>query len=268
MVVLFDEDVLEALRSRLPESFSVVPFRHPDVPQHDVYERPQLGQLYREACAATEVFPDVWVVGRLSGPGGRRRAAHFANSAAAMHRRPVLRDSVRNPGGTVTFRRWVDRLGGAAQRAEMRQAQIYADSVLARGIPKPIPITRPFTRSELEVDPDTLAFYLAKLPDTTFYEIGGCSEVQINYWYAPERLSQLGPGVVPALVQRIADPNPFVRDRVQFALLLATQNALVLARTGGDYLKFYDQPETSPSDIVGAWWTRFGHFWEPEASRR
>jgi hypothetical protein len=53
VLVLFDEDVVESLRSRLPKSFKVVPFRHPDVPRHDEFVPAQLGQLYREASAAT-----------------------------------------------------------------------------------------------------------------------------------------------------------------------------------------------------------------------
>ena len=207
VLVLFDEDVVEGLRSRLPQSFKVVPFRHPDVPHHDAFAPAQLGQMYREASAATGNCPDVWVVGRLSGSTGRRRAARFADMAASMVRSRVLRDSVRTSRGTVEFSRWVDRPGGAVERAEMRRAQAYADSVLAGGIPKPIPITRPFTPSELEIDPDTLSFYVARLADTSFYSTGGCSEVEIVVWNASERLGQMGPGVLPVLVEHIADPK-------------------------------------------------------------
>jgi hypothetical protein len=268
VLVLFDEDVAEGLRSRLPQSFKVVPFGHPDVPHHDAFAPAQLGQMYREASAATENCPDVWVVGRHSESTGRRRAARFADMAASMVRSRVLRDSVRTSRGTVEFGRWVDRPGGAAQRAEMRRAQAYADSVLARGIPKPIPITRPFTTSELAIDPDTLSFYVARLADTSFYSIGGCSEVEVVFWTASERLGQMGPGVLPVLITRIADPSPFVRERVQEALLYATQDERILARTNGEYIKFYDQPTTSTSDIVGAWWAKFGHYWAPADSTR
>jgi hypothetical protein len=152
------------------------------------------------------------------------------------------------------------------QRAQVRRALAIADSVLARGGPKPPPISRPFTRSELAVDVDTLSCYLALLADTSFYSIGGCSDVELAIWSAPERLGQMGPGIVPVLVRRIGDPNPFVRERVQEALLFATQDERILARTGGDYLKFYDQPATSPKDLVEAWWKKFGHFWIPADS--
>jgi hypothetical protein len=150
----------------------------------------------------------------------------------------------------------------------MSRARGYADSVLARGIPKPIPIVRPFDPSELEINPDTLSFYVGRLADTSFYSIGGCSEVELVFWSASERLGQLGPGVVPVLVERMADPTPFVRERVQEALLLATQDERILARTNGEYLKFYDQPESSTRDIVGAWWAKFGHFWGSADSTR
>jgi hypothetical protein len=139
---------------------------------------------------------------------------------------------------------------------------------LAHGVPKPIPITRPFHRSELAVDADTVSFYVARLADTSFYSIGGCSEVETASWNASERLGQLGPGVVPVLVARVSDPNPFVRERVQDALLCATQDERILARTGGDYLKFYDQPDRSPSEVVEVWWKKFGYFWTAADSTR
>jgi len=268
VLTLFEEDVFEGLRSRLPQSFTVVPFRHPDVPRHDAFVPAQLGQMYREASASTQNFTDVWVVGRVSGSTGRSRAARFADMAASMNRDPVLRDSVRTSRGTVAFSRWVDRPGGLAQRAEMRRALAYADSVLARGIPKPAAITRPFTPSELQINRDTLSYFVARLADTSFYSIGGCSEVELVFWDASEGLGRLGPGVVPVLVQRIADPSPFVRERVQEALLHATQEDCILARTGGEYLKFDDQPSRSPRDIVEAWWAKFGHYWTPADSTR
>lgn len=268
VLVLFDEDVVEALRSRLPRAFTVVLFRHPDVPRHDAFAPAQLGQMYQEAAASMQNCSNVWVVGRVAGPTGRSRAARFADMAASMNRNRVLRDSVRTSRGTVVFSRWVDRPGGVAQRVQMRQAMAHADSVLARGIPLPTPITRPFTPTELALDPDTLSFYITRLADTSFYAIGGCPEVELVFWNAPERLGQMGPGVVPVLVKRIADPNPFVRERVQEALLYATQDDRILARTVGEYLKFYDQPSRSPRDIVETWWAKYGHYWTLADSSR
>lgn len=266
VLVLFDKDVADTLRRRLPKPMEVVALGE-DVPNHGEYGRAPLGRMYDEASTLTSSRPDVWVVGRRSGSRSREHAARFVDVAASMHRRRVLRDSLKTPQGTVKIERWVDRPGGTAQRAEMRLAQAYADSVMAAGIPGPTPITRPFTHDELQIDPDTLSLYVAKLADTSFYSIGGCSEVEIVFWTASERLARLGPGVVPVLVERIADPNPFVRERVQEALLLATQDESILARTGGEYLKFYDQPGPPP-DVVGAWWARFGHFWVPADGTR
>jgi len=268
VLVLFDEDLVQGLRSRLPQPFKVVPFRHPDVPHHDAFVPAQLGQMYREASAATWSCSDVWVIGRLAGPTGRRRATGFADMAASMVRSRVLRDSLKTSRGMVTFSRWVDRPGGAAQRAETRRALEHADSVLARGIPKPTPITRPFTLSELQLNRDTLSYFVARLADTSFYSIGGCSEVDLVFWDASEGLGRLGPGVVPVLVERITDPNPFVRERIQEALGLVTQDERILARTNGEYLKFYDQPEGSAPEIVRAWWTKFARYWVPADSTR
>ncbi len=268
VLVLFDEDLLEGLRARLPRTFTVVPFRHPDLTSDDAFVPAQLGQMYREASASTQNFTDVWVVGRVSRSTGRSRSTRFADMAASLNRSRVLRDSVRTPLGTVTFTRWVNRPGGLAQRTETRRALAQADSILARGIPKPTPITRPFTRSDVQINRDTLSYFVARLADTSFYSIGGCDEVERVFWDASEGLGRLGPGVVPVLVQRIGDPNPFVRERVQEALLYATQDDRILARTGGEYVKFYDQPSRTPRDIVEAWWAKFGHFWTPADSTR
>ena len=129
-------------------------------------------------------------------------------------------------------------------------------------------IKRYFRSEGLAIDPDTLSFYVAHLADTSFYSIGGCSDVEIVLWTASERLGQMGPGVVPVLVKRVADPNPFVRERVQEALMMATQDERVMARTQGEYLTFYDQPTRSGRDIVAEWWAKFGHFWLPADSVR
>ncbi len=263
VLVLFDQELFDFLRSRLPKAIEVIPFRHPDVPQHDTFAPPQLGRMYREASAATGHYPDVWVVGMRSGSPGRKRAARFADQAASMLRQRVLRDSLETHQGTLEFSRWVDRPGGVAQRAEMARGQAWAESVMAVGIPKPTPILVAFSPSELQIDPDTLAHYVAKLPDTSFYSIGGCSEVEIVFWDASERLGRMGPGVVPVLVDRIADPNPFVRERVQEALMYSTQDERILARTGGEYITFYDKPGIPAPEVVGAWWAKFSRFWAP-----
>ena len=63
------------------------------------------------------------------------------------------------------------------------------------------------------------------------------------------------------LVERMADRSPFVRERIQEALLLVTQDERILARTNGEYLKFYDRPASSSREIVAAWWAKFGHYW-------
>ncbi len=264
VLVVLDTDLLADLRARLPRSIAVVQISLPS----EAPTPAQIGQMFRETSAATTHYTDVWVVGHPSGPGVSRRAAAVAEMSARMSRTRVLGDSVRTSRGTVTFAQWVDLPGGVARRAETHRALAYADSILAHGDPKPVPITRPFTRSELAVDRDTVAYYVAQLADTSFYSIGGCSEVEIVVWSASEKLGQMGPGIVPVLVRQIADPNPFVRERVQEALLLATQDERVLARTGGDYLKFYDQPERSPRDIVETWWSKFGRFWMPADSTR
>ncbi|MCC6349547.1 MAG: hypothetical protein IT347_08150 [Candidatus Eisenbacteria bacterium] len=221
----------------------------------------QIGQLYRDVLAATTNFPEVWVVSSHADSRASRRAGAVAEMASRFSRKRVLRDSVQTPRGALMFTRWVDIPGGVAQRAETRRALAQADSIMAHGVPGPIPISTPFTRDELAVNPDTLDYYMAHLADTSFYSIGGCSDVEIVVWSASEKLGQMGPGVVPALIRRVDDPDPFVRERVQDALSLVTQDERILARTRGEYLKYYDQPERDPRDIIEAWWRKFAHFW-------
>ncbi len=161
---------------------------------------------------------------------------------------------------------WVDRPWGVSQRVSIAQALAWADSAKATGVPKPTPIRRPFSRNELQIDPDTLNLYLSKLPDTSFYSIGGCSEVETVFWNASDRLASMGPGVVPVLIDHISDSNPFVRERVQEALQSATQDERILARTGGEYIAFY-KPGTSAPEVAKAWWVKFGRFWPPGSIR-
>jgi hypothetical protein len=264
VLVVLDTDLLEDLLAQLPRGVAVMPIALPT----EAPTPAQIKQMFRETSAATTGYTDVWVVGRSSSSRLSRRAAAVAEMSVRMSRARVLRDSVTTSRGTVTFTQWVDLPGGVAQRAETRRALAYADSIMARGGPRLVPITRPFTRSELAVDRDAVAYYVSRLADTSFYTIGGCSEVEIVNWSASERLGQMGPGVVPVLVHRVTDPDPFIQERVQEALLFATQDERILARTGGDYLKFYDQPERSPRDVVAAWWSKFGHFWTPADSTR
>ena len=272
VLVVFDRDLLQELQAWLPQSISVIPFWEPQDPRYDAIAPAQAGKMYRNASAKTMNDTDVWVVAinRAFGPSGLRRAYAFANAAAQVARTRVSRDSLKTSRGTVNFSRWVDLPGGVARRTQMSLDLVYADSVMARArsTPKPAPITRPFTHAELAVDGDRASYYLSRLADTTFYSIGGCSQVELVFWDASEKLGQMGPGIVPVLVQRVADPDSFVRERVQEALLYATQDERVLARTGGDYLKFYGQPARSPIDIAEVWWKKFGHFWTRADSTR
>jgi len=264
VLVVSDRILLEDLLELSRRGIAVVPMALPNASPAPA----QIGQMFRETSAATTNYTDVWVIGSSADLSTPRRAGAVAEMAARMSRTRVLRDSVKTSRGTVIFARWVDLPGGVAQRAETRRALAGADSILAHGSPKRIPVTRPFTRSELAVDPDTVSWYVAHLADTSFYSIGGCSEVELVSWNASEKLGQMGPGVVPILLQRIADPDSFVRERVQDALMSATQDERILARTGGEYVKFYDQPGRAPRDIVEAWWTKFGHFWTSADSTR
>ena len=264
VLVVSDRALLEDLLRLSARAIAVIPVALPNPSPTQA----QIGQMFRETSAATTAFTDVWVVSSHADPRASRRAGAVAELAARLSRTRVLRDSVKTSRGTAMFSRWVDVPGGVAQRAETRRRLAQSDSIMAHGGPKPIPITVPFARSELAVNPDTLSFYMAHLADTSFYSIGGCSDVEIVMWSASEKLGQMGPGVVPVLVRRIADPDPFVRERVQDALSFVTQDERILARTDGDYLKYYDQPDRDPRDIIKAWWQKFGHFWLPADSTR
>ena len=262
VLVVSDRAVLEDLFALSARAIAVLPIALPNTSPTP----PQIGQMFRETSAATITCASVWVVVSVADQRTSRRAAMVAEMAAKMSRTRVLRDSIKTNRGTVMFSHWVDMPGGMAQRLETHRALAIADSILAHGGPTRIPITRPFTRSELAVDPDSVSRYVALLADTSFYSIGGCSEVELVTWDASEKLAQMGPGVVPILIERIADPDLFVRERVQDALMSATQDERILARTGGEYLKFYDQPDRPPHDIVEAWWAKFQHFWTPADS--
>jgi hypothetical protein len=265
VVVLMDTGLIKYFRERLPQSIALVPIVKPEAPGTEGLTRVELGRIYHQVSAATMTSTEVWVVGKTNEQSVR--AARLADSAARMSRHQVLRDSLETSRGTLMFSRWVDLPGGVSQRIRIHHELELGDSIMAH-TPKRALITRPFTRSELAVDDDTVSYYVAHLADTSFYSIGGCPDVELVNWNASERLGRMGPGIVPVLIERVADPNPFVRERVQDALLFATQNESILARTEGEYLKFYGQPGRPPIDIVDDWWRRFGHFWTPADSTR
>ncbi|MCC6349983.1 MAG: hypothetical protein IT347_10395 [Candidatus Eisenbacteria bacterium] len=270
VIVVSDEDLGRALRALLPRSIAVVPFWPAGVRRAGPVEPALAGRLFRAASAATANATDLWVVGysRPSDPPATRRTDAFADRAAAPGRRRVARDSLGTPRGLVTISRWLDLPGGLAQRDRIRRGMAYAESVLAHGGSTRTVITQPFTRGDLAFDADSAAWYLAHLADTTLYSIGGCSDVQTLSWDSSEKLGRMGPGIVPLLLKRMGDPDHFVRERVQDALLFVTQDERILARTGGEYVKFYDQPDRAPRDVAAAWWAKFGRFWTPADSTR
>ena len=100
VLVLFDDDVIEGLRSQLPRSFRIVPFRYADLSHDEAVAPQQLGQMYGETSLALERFTDVWVVGRPSETPGKVRAARFAEMAASTIRKRVLLDTANAPGVT------------------------------------------------------------------------------------------------------------------------------------------------------------------------
>jgi hypothetical protein len=116
------------------------------------------------------------------------------------------------------------------------------------------------------VDRDTLALYLGRLGDRSFYRHYGDEDEPGTLWIAAERLGQLGPGVIPALMARVDAPDEHERMLVHFALMLASHDEAILARTGGEYADPEGVLEGAPHDrnaaIARAWWAKHRHFWD------
>jgi hypothetical protein len=265
VVVPFDPDPFMYYNDRLERPFRVVAYAHPEVPFHDAWTPEQLVEMFRAAQDSTRGPGDVWIVVRSPNSGARRQVMRMAAASVAPAREPGPRDSLLSVQGPLRFRLWRDLPEGARRRAAMvGDLMEAAEGAPSREAQRPV-ITAPFTRAELAANSDSIRFYVGKLRDPAFVEIFEHDGDQRRWYTAAEKLGSYGAASVPALMARLESDSDFERMQVVYALLLATQDERVLARTGGEYVNpgmVLDGSDSRRGAAVArAWWQEHGHFW-------
>lgn len=82
-----------------------------------------------------------------------------------------------------------------------------------------------------------VAFYIDKLPDRDFVDVYGDDENPKTWYTAAEKLGQMGADAIPALVRRLTTTDAYELMLALYALMLASQDPVIMQKTGNDYLQ-------------------------------
>nr|WP_267135317.1 hypothetical protein [Halomonas dongshanensis] len=111
------------------------------------------------------------------------------------------------------------------------------------------------------------AYYVSRLADRRFVaRYGNPAQPQVRY-IAAERLGAIGAPAVPLLFARLTTQDDYEKMLVLYALQLATQDPVLMAQTGSDYVRL--EPALDPAAnasnqaIAQAWWGRHQHALAP-----
>lgn len=80
-------------------------------------------------------------------------------------------------------------------------------------------------------------YYITRLPDRSYVRTYGDADNPRIWYTAAEALGEIGKPAIPALIERLDTTDPYELKLALYALMLATQDALLQAETGGDYLQ-------------------------------
>jgi len=80
-------------------------------------------------------------------------------------------------------------------------------------------------------------YYIGKLPDRTYVDTYGGEEHPRTWYTAAEALGAMGKTAIPALIERLGTTDPYELKLALYALMLASQDPVLLAETDGDYLR-------------------------------
>lgn len=97
-------------------------------------------------------------------------------------------------------------------------------------------------------------FYIKKLADPSYIEPYGDAQEPKVWYIAAETLGAMGAPAIPELVGRLSTNNSYELMLVLYALMLATQDPVVLETTHDDYLLLDTvlTPETNAENLQRA----------------
>lgn len=104
------------------------------------------------------------------------------------------------------------------------------------------------------------AYYVSRLADRRFVSSYGDGDNPKTWYIAAERLGEIGLPALPLLFAQLDTQNAYERMLVLYALQLATQDPLLMARTRGDYIQLETvlDPAGNAENtrIARQWWQR------------
>jgi hypothetical protein len=122
------------------------------------------------------------------------------------------------------------------------------------------------TPAQFESVEDEVDYYISRLPDRSFVDTYGGEEHPRPWYIAAERLGQIGEPAIPRLASRLDTPDDYELMLVLYALMLASQDPVLMADTDGDYVELGTvlDPRYNAENlaIALAWWQRHGWRWQ------
>ena len=113
---------------------------------------------------------------------------------------------------------------------------------------------------------DKVHYYASRLADRRFVDVYGGEEHPRVWYIAAEQLGQIGQPAVPVLYSLIDTRDEYELMLVLYALQLATQDARLMAETGGAYVQLTTSLEPTANsanrDIALRWWEEHGWRWQ------
>lgn len=126
-------------------------------------------------------------------------------------------------------------------------------------------LSEPADPEEAAAERDEIRFHIDKLPDRTHVRTYGDADNPRPWYIAAEALGQIGKPAIPALVQRLDTPDPYELKLVLYALMLASQDPVLQAETGGDHLRLgtvlTEDGNAENRRLAREWWQRHRHLW-------
>lgn len=106
-------------------------------------------------------------------------------------------------------------------------------------------------------------YYISKLPDRTFVDTYGGEEHPRTWYTAAEALGAMGTIAIPALIDRLDTSDPYELKLALYALMLASQDPKLMAKTDGHYLQLTTVliQDTNDENLrrARAWVQRYQH---------
>lgn len=123
-----------------------------------------------------------------------------------------------------------------------------------------------WTPPHFTAEEDKVHYYASRLADRSFIDVYGDEEHRKVWYIAAEQLGQIGAPAVPVLYALIDTRDEYELMLVLYALQLATQDARLMATTGGEYVRLTTSLEPTANsvnrEIALRWWEQHGWRWQ------